>query len=390
MHELLTLGATELAGYSFDCECGRRHSVDIKSIVVGSGCLPKVTELARAEGAQNIFLMADSNTYGVCGGQVEALLNATGFSVKTFVFQTEHKLVPDEKALGRLLIELSEKTHLIVSVGSGTLNDLARMLSFKLHIPYFIVATAPSMDGFASVVSPLIVEKFKITYECIYPAAIIADTSILKNAPMEMIQSGFGDIIGKYTALADWRLARELTGEYFCPLCESFVERAVKKCVDGKAGMIKRDETSIGYIVEALILSGIAIGLVGNSRPASGAEHHMAHYWEIDGIAKDYDHALHGNSVGVASVVIAEIYEMMKDRIPAVCNPPKPRFIADLLSSVQAHASPKTLGISRELFVQSVIHAKEIRDRYTILSLAGKEGLLPEYAELLARRYYGD
>ena len=121
----------------------------------------------------------------------------------------------------------------------------------------------------------------KITIPALYPVAIVADTAIMKDAPMPMLTAGFGDIIGKYTALADWRLARDVNGEYYCDEVVELVEKAVEKCAANAAGLCARDEEAVRAVTEALILSGIAIGLVGVSRPASGAEHHFSHYRRV-------------------------------------------------------------------------------------------------------------
>lgn len=388
MNDILNKTISELPGLEFDCSCGRKHNINIKNIVIGSDIIDSVANLCAYYGNKKIFLMADSNTYKAFGSKVEKLLKREGFSLTSFVFKCENTLVPDEKSLGRLLIELPADTRLIVSVGSGTLNDLARMVSFKTHIPYYIVCTAPSMDGYASVVSPLIVEGFKKTYEAVYPESIIADTSIMKNAPMTMIQAGFGDIIGKLNSITDWVLSRELNGEYYCETTVKLVHNAVQKCIDNMDGIRNRSEDTIHSITEALILSGICIGLVGNSRPASGAEHHLAHYWEIDALANGREHPLHGNSVGVGTVVVSYIYEMMGDRIPAVCKPPKPKNIIAMLQHIGACDNPKSLGISRELFHKSVIHAREIRPRYTVLQRAASYGLLEKFADELTQMFY--
>ena len=153
-------------------------------------------------------------------------------------------------------------------------------------------------------------------------------------------------------------------------------------------GIQKRDESAIQNITEALILSGIAMGLIGNSRPASGAEHHLAHYWEIDALKHGREHPLHGNSVGVATVVVSSIYEMMADRIPAACKPAKSAEIASMLRHIGANDNPKSLGISRELFYESILHAKEVRPRYTVLQLASTYGLLEKFADELTSRFY--
>ena len=389
MNEVLGKPIHELAGLEFDCSCGKKHKVSIKNILLGSGLDEEIIRLAAYYGQKRIFLMADSNTYSVFGKRVAKRLKQEGFVFDEFVFETQGSLIPNEKALGRLLVEIQAHTQLIIAVGSGTINDLARMLSCKLEIPYFIVGTAPSMDGYASTVSPLIIEGFKKTYPAVYAESIIADTQIMKNAPMTMLHAGFGDIIGKLCCLEDWMLAHELNGEYYCETTAKIVRTAIAKCVDNLAGIKARDEAAVGSVTEGLILSGIAIGLVGTSRPASGAEHHLAHYWEMDAIANGLEHPLHGNSVGVGTVISASIYELMDDRVPAACKPPKPEYIAGLLRELGACDSPKALGISRKLFHSSILHAKEVRPRYTIFSLAESYNLLDRFADELTERFYG-
>ena len=304
------------------------------------------------------------------------------------IFQTEKPLVPDEYAVGSALAAMEPGDNLILAVGSGTLNDTARILSARTGVPYGIVATAPSMDGFASTVSPLILDGKKITKPAVYPAAILADTSIMKDAPMPMLTAGFGDIIGKYTALADWRLSRDLNGEYYCEECAALMARAVEKCAENAGGLRRRDEQAVEYVTEALVLSGIAMGMVGNSRPASGAEHHFAHTWEVDALARGEEHPLHGNSVGVAAVVSASLYELAADLLPQGFQRPDKARILQCLEAAGACADPKSLGIRRDLFFESVLHAMEIRERFTILRFLDGKALLPACAVELTNRFY--
>lgn len=388
MDEILNLSVSEMAGMSFDCSCGRKHSVDIRKIVIDNGVIDEVINVAADFKQGKVFLAADNNTYRVCGEKVEKLLADNGFNLKTYVFNMPHQLVPDEKALGRLLIEIDAGTSLIVAVGAGVINDLARYLSYKLNIPYIIIGTAPSMDGYASVVSPLMVDGFKVTYEAVYPYAIIGDIEILKDAPMEMLHAGFGDVLGKLTALTDWDLSRKLNGEHYCETCVKLVKNALQKCIDNVDGIVRRDNDAIKYLMEALVLSGVAIGLFGNSRPASGAEHLLAHFWEIDAIAKSKEHPLHGNSVGVGTAVVSSIYKLMEGKLPVGVKTPEPEMVRDFLKKAGACDNPADLGIDRELFKKSIIHAMEIRPRFTIFRLAAQMGLLEEYADILTGRFY--
>ena len=380
--------AGKFPGAELDCACGKRHLVGIRSIRIGSGRLRELPQLLQELGARQVYLLADHNTWKAAGQQAANRMEGMGLPFHGRIFQTEKPLVPDEYAVGSALAAMEPGDDLILAVGSGTLNDTARILSARTGVPYVIVATAPSMDGFASTVSPLILDGKKITKPAVYPAAILADTSIMKDAPMPMLTAGFGDIIGKYTALADWRLSRDLNGEYYCEECAALMARAVEKCAENADGLRRRDEQAVEYVTEALVLSGIAMGMVGNSRPASGAEHHFAHTWEVDALARGEEHPLHGNSVGVAAVVSASLYELAADLLPEGFQRPDKARILQCLEAAGACADPKSLGIRRDLFFESVLHAMEIRERFTILRFLDGKALLPACAVELTNRFY--
>ena len=312
MEDLLALSVEEMTGLNYMCTCGKNHSVGIEKIKVGKGVITELPTIIKSYEGKKIFIIEDTHTLGVAGKQVEELLKGK-FKVSKYVFNEEH-LHPNEVALGRLILEIPEDTSLIIAVGSGTINDISRFLSCKLRIPYVIVGTAPSMDGYASVVSPLICDGVKVTYDGVYPLAIVCDIDIMKEAPMIMLQAGLGDILGKYTALADWHIANILKGEYFCTEVEKLVLSTLKKCEEAAGGVTSRDAKTVENITDALILSGIAIGMVGASRPASGGEHYISHCYEMMFMNRgDNAKWLHGNTVGVGVGVVAYAYKYAKD-----------------------------------------------------------------------------
>ena len=271
----------------FDCSCGKHHKIEMKHIYVGEGVYTKITDIVKEILPKEILIVSDKNTYKVLGQNVEEKLKDAGYNVKNIILNSEGDLIPDERAIGRVLVEVEDEIELLVAVGSGSINDISRMVSARTKIPYVIMGTSPSMDGYASTVSPLIIDGTKLTYPGIHPYAIIADSNIMKDAPFEMICAGFGDILGKYTALSDWMLSHKINEEYFCGTTEKLVRDAMNKCFENIEGAVNRDAKAIGYIAEALILSGVAMTLTENSRPASGAEHHLSHYWEIDKLSKN-------------------------------------------------------------------------------------------------------
>jgi glycerol-1-phosphate dehydrogenase [NAD(P)+] len=303
-----TMEIQNYLGREFQCHCGKRHIAEIDEVVVESNALSKLPALIKKYGYKKVFIVSDTNTYKVAGHKVEVVLSETGLPYKKHVFSPKDDLVPDEAALGRLFIEIEKETDLILGVGSGTINDLCRFLSYRLDIPYFIAATAPSMDGYASTVSPLIVNNLKVTYNAVSPKAIIADVDIIKNAPMTMILAGLGDILGKYTSLCDWKLGKIINKEYFCETIEGMTLNSLEKCVSNIEGIKKRENTAIKNLMEGLVLSGIAMSFAGNSRPASGSEHHMSHFWEMMFLLQGKPAVLHGIKVGITATASARVY----------------------------------------------------------------------------------
>lgn len=389
MASILDRPISQWAGMEYSCACGKSHKVDIQAIRVGSGVMQELPGILRDLGASHIFLVADNYTYEAAGRQVEQLLDQAGLAYHKRVFQTETPLVPNEYALGSVLAAMTSQDDMLLAVGSGTLNDVTKYVSARTGVPYVIAATAPSMDGYASTVAPTILDGFKTTLPAVYPAAIVADVDILKDAPMPMLTAGFGDIIGKFTSLADWRLSHQLNGEYYCPEVAGVIEAAVETCAANAKALAQREPQAIQAVTEALILSGLAMGMVGVSRPASGAEHQMAHYWEMDALRRGEEHPLHGNAVGVGTVLAASLYEMAAEYLPQGFAAPDKGQILAYLQAAGSCADPKELGIRRELCLESLLHAMELRDRFTVQKLLEQKGKLSLCAQELVERYYG-
>lgn len=289
------------------CACGKTHFCDIKRVMIEPKVLEKYDLLL--EKYHHVLLVADQNTYEVFGKAVEKTLSDKLENL--CVLQREGILVPNEAAIAEMQACLSEKTDLIVGVGSGVIQDLCKYVSFEAKLPYHIVATAPSMDGYASVGSALILDNVKVTLNCRVPEAILADTDILKEAPMEMIQAGYGDILGKYSCLNDWKLSQVVNGEYFCQFVYDLTMEMVECVKDSGAALRNRDAAAIQNLMEAIIGVGIAMAYVGNSRPASGSEHHLSHYFEVVGLLRNEPYFMHGTDVVYSTYYTQRIREML-------------------------------------------------------------------------------
>ena len=295
-----------------DCSCGKRHECDIEAVYIENGAISRLTELCK--NYKKILLVADENTYGAAGKKVEAALcdkelAMVGFSGKTI-------LIPNEDAIESVR-EALFGMDLIVGIGSGVIQDLCKYVSFFSKIPYMIVATAPSMDGYASTGAAMILGGMKETVPAGLPRAIIADTEVLRNAPMDMIKAGYGDIIGKYSALNDWKLSACVNGEYFCQYIYDVTYKMIENTLATAEGLLKREEASVKAIMEALVIVGIMMSFAGSSRPASGSEHHLSHFFEIVGIVNDEFYFTHGIDVVYSTVITAEIREkLLAEKFP--------------------------------------------------------------------------
>lgn len=287
---------------SFSCECGKKHECKIKYVYVERGAAAHLPEIT--DGFQSILLVADGNTYLAGGAKCEEYL--VDKTVRRIIFPSSPLLIPNEAAITRVMRE-TEGIELILGIGSGVIQDLCKYVASKTEIPYVVFATAASMDGYASSGAAMITDGMKVTYPAGVPFAILADTEVLKSSPIEMIKAGYGDIIGKYSALNDWKLGALINGEYFCDYVYNLTYDMLKRVIPLAKKLLERDEDSLKILMEALILVGIAMSYAGNSRPASGSEHHLSHYFEITGIVDKKDYLPHGIDVVFSTYVTSKI-----------------------------------------------------------------------------------
>ena len=291
-----------LAG--FDCTCGKHHSCPVDYVAIEHGAISHLTRLC--DKYQNILVVADENTFRAAGAKTEAALQGKQYT--KLIFDGSTILIPNEIAVERVQKELPGH-DLIIGIGSGVMQDLCKYVSFFSGVPYFVIATAPSMDGYTSDGAAMIMGGLKVTYACGLPSVILADTEVLKDAPFEMIQAGYGDIVGKYSALNDWKLSRAVNDEYFCQKIYDMTMDSLQRTQSVAEGLVRRDEESVKILMEALIFVGIAMKFAGTSRPASGSEHHLSHYFEIVGIERGEPYFPHGIDVAFSTILMAGIRE---------------------------------------------------------------------------------
>ena len=300
---------------SSKCKCGKSHSVAIDDILIGKGVISKLPEFIKKYRSTKPFLLADCNTFSVAGKLVSNALEADNVPFSKYIF-TNEQLEPNEEAVGSAVMHFDTSCDLIIGIGSGVINDIGKMLSVITGKKYIIVATAPSMDGYASATSSMNMDGLKVSLNTRAADVIIGDTDVLKNAPEHMLKSGIGDMLAKYISIAEWRIAHIITGEYYCEEVADLIRKAVAKCVDNAEGLLRRDDKAIEAVFEGLVIGGVAMAYAGVSRPASGVEHYFSHIWDMRGLEFGTQVDLHGIQCAMATYHAVRLYEKLKTMVP--------------------------------------------------------------------------
>ena len=297
-----------------NCPCGKEHETALKDVVIGSGVTKDTGDILKRNGfKKRLLFVADNNTLKAADGVLDALKD---FELELKIYDNLREATVTQV---NVIKELLNKNDGVISVGTGSLNDICRNAAADVNKPLCLFATAASMDGFASYGAPLTDGNFKATYDAKSPEVIIADTKILKDAPTELKSAGFGDMIGKYVGLIDWQVSHLITGEYYCEKVAKLTRDATDKIMSLADRITLSDEESAGAVVEALLLTGLGMSFVKNSRPASGTEHIVSHFWECKKLLEGKLSDFHGKKVCVATLLIMKEYEklLQKDAVKA-------------------------------------------------------------------------
>lgn len=295
--------------------CGRVHTLSVDEVIIEKDAVSKLPAVLKRYGAKKIFVLSDRTTYSVAGETVCRLIENAGISCVSYPLECDCP-EPDEATTGAVFLHYDASCDFIVGVGSGVINDLGKILSNATKNPYAIVATAPSMDGYASPSSSMAVGgvKFSVPSRC--PDVIIGDIDILKTAPDRMLQAGLGDMLAKYVGLCEWRIGHLIMDEEYCEQVAALVKSALKKCVSHKDALLAREDDAIHAVFEGLVLSGFAMTYANTTRPASGGEHYISHIWDMRGLSFGTPVSLHGLQCGIGTRIAAQIYEQIKTVVP--------------------------------------------------------------------------
>ena len=204
----------------------------------------------------------------------------------------------------------------IVAVGGGTITDFGRYSADKLGVPFVSVPTLVSADGFSANICSIIIDGQKKSIPMIAATLVLCDISIVSHVPMFLTMSGVCDIMSKYISLADWKISNIVTGEYICPEIVRMAEEALKRTRDCCMDLLENKTEAYEAMAASLMESGLTMQMLSNSRAASGAEHLIAHLAEMRPPRFEAAGGIHGECVGVGTVLMAERYHEMIAKKP--------------------------------------------------------------------------
>lgn len=342
---------------------------------------------------KRVCVLCDENTVNFTQ-DVFYLLSRNGNICSLYVYP-EREPVADENAIASAL-HASNTSDYILAVGAGTLNDIAKYAGFLSDKKSGVYVTAPSMDGFSSGVTPLIEGGVKITKTAQAASDVLIDYDVIKTAPALMIGAGVGDILAKYCSLADWKISSLLLGEELNDEAYSLMRVALSKCDGDVSRILKGEKEGLSSLMEALLVSGYSMMIAGNSRPASGAEHHMSHYLEMDFLRRGKRVPLHGIKVGLGTMVSLWLYKRAPslqfdgaEKVAAVASAlPPPEYVEEILKRFGCPTRFSQIEAPKDTVYKMLYEAPALRDRFTILALYNRYGLIKDCAEEIMERFY--
>ncbi len=280
-------------------------------VYVGPNALQELLQFCRTHELTAFALIADRNTFAALGSRVELALRDQDWDVLTILLEGDD-IIADERYVFQVLLALDRVPRTFLGVGSGTLTDITRFVSHRIGREFISLPTAASVDGFTSIGAPMVIEGAKITVNAHGPLAVFADLPTLCGAPRPLIAAGFGDMLAKLTSSADWELGRLLWNEPYDPEIARRSRAAAWACAEHADAIATAAEEGVRTLFDALIESGFCMLDFGETRPASGYEHHVSHFWEMLLLRERRPSVLHGAKVGIAVLVSARRYEAIR------------------------------------------------------------------------------
>ena len=428
-------------GNSFECSCGKKHDVRTRSVTIEPNVVERIPGLLPPLiPGERILLVADRNTWAAAGERLSDALGAS-HSIECCLLRDDSSghIHASVDLVEEILTAYPDEYDGLAAVGSGTVNDLTRAVAHQRDRPYFVLATAASMNGYTSAIVALLENGLKTTRIATPPVAVFADPLMLAEAPADLTLAGLGDLISKPYCGCDWKIASLVKGEYHCEVPDQLLSVPFAQALEVFPWLANGDPDAITELFRLLLVSGLSMAISGTSSPASGGEHLLSHYWDMVRLRDGESLNLHGAQVGVGSMVIDKLYREIfdldfatasfvqgpgveaarrdvEDQFGALAPVVWPqweaklaartemdlgrlreqeslikgeiertlavgRMVRSVLTAAGAPIRAEQIGVSAAELDSAIRYGRKIRDRYTALDVAAELGILDSFAD---------
>ena len=295
-----------------------KYTTDTKACVIAADGVESSAKMFAGlfPDAKRVLLVADPRTFDVAGRRVTDLLVQGRVTVYRYLFgedglpfHAEYKWIERLREAYRQLFP--NEIVPMVAVGSGTVNDIVKRTSEEVGCRYMVVGTAASMDGYTSSGAAITKDGMKQTLACKAPLGCIVDSRIAAAAPKEMVASGYADLLAKIPAGADWILADAIGAEAIHQEAWNFVQGPLRDSLSNPEGAASGDIAETEKLCSGLVMSAFAMQAMNSSRPASGTEHQVSHYWDMEDLCFNGQPVSHGFKVGIGTLVSTKTIEFL-------------------------------------------------------------------------------
>ncbi|MEE4194086.1 MAG: iron-containing alcohol dehydrogenase, partial [Anaerolineae bacterium] len=343
--EFMTLDAAGMAGKMVELE-GHELSIPIPVIRVGPGVVNEVPALAAdalGHAPRKPVVVFDEAIRDFVTDKVIKPLKTLGMELGELVLASDdphHTLVASDVVGDAGAARLEADVDYLIGAGSGVIGDLTKWIATKTDTHFMIVGTAASMNGHASITAAMSFGAIKETaYNLKIADAVIYDTEILAETPLEMNLSGFSDNLARNTCNADWKLSALLRGvDDFISLPYDMMKQSQADVLAHAGKIPERDPQALAALGEACLISGMTMTIVGGlTSPSSGVEHVISHFWDLLGDLEGKAHFWHGTQVGVGVLLGLMLYEMIAELDPNTIDPQELLKKRRSMAEIEAH-----------------------------------------------------
>jgi len=417
-----------LSGRFHLSETGERISCPIRSLVIDPSLDGRERDLLHELDFPSLpTIVCDPNTHDALAKRVAAALPGAKLVVINAP-QADERMAQD-------LMDQTRHAEALIAVGAGTLNDLVKYVSHRRRQPYAVFATAPSMNGYVTATASISRDGEKLSLPATPPLGAFFDLTVLADAPDRLIRAGVGDSLCRTTAEIDWLLSHHLFDTAFLEMPFAIQREDEAELLNRIDDLATGDIDAVRALVRLLVLGGLGMLIAGSSQPGSQGEHLISHY--IDMLHRPHPGSFHGEQVGLASWTMATLQHcvlsrdappplaetmydpaamsarfgvhgtsclaaitkkaMSGNRLEALNHRLAERWcslrtafetkalplaqLRNAFDTVGVPTDPRDLDIVPSFYREAILHARELRDRFTMLDLAADSGILGAFVD---------